>query len=583
MPAFVGIFYSINSVNLLQPRKLNLMRKYVLLLFIILVQFFNSQFRNSLYDNNQFNISLRGGLDFPSYDNQTKYIDYKPNLNLGISADYYFNWIGLGVDADYLSNKPKNSYPTENLYLGSTKLSDPTLTENKIQRYFFGIGPNFRWAISDQLGLTFKLKGGISNIKGGETLLISNNGATNYNLNSHQGYDEKNVFSGKGQLEFNWFFSENTGLNVGGYYLQHFKTKDLSQNGNSGYIPFTANNNQNVISPANADFRTSALDHEVHSVGFFAGLTFRFSSKDSSPNYGLIVIARDKETGLILPDTFVELYKNGKRTYFAKTNAQGVAFFKNIKPENYEIKGSLYNIDLISSKANKTEFVKNSMLKKEISTEAETFFVKGQVNICNSKDPLRYITVVIKNNETEVFHEIKTNVDGKFYFKADKNTTYNIYGKKGNYFSQTETVSSKNVDRTNTLFLNLQVCMEETTCGKPINLKNIHYDLDKYFIREDAKAELNKMVQFMKDNPNAKVELASHTDSRASDDYNKTLSQNRANAAVDYLVSKGIDKSRLKAIGYGETQLLNKCSNDIDCTEQQHQINRRTEMKVICP
>lgn len=223
------------------------------------------------------------------------------------------------------------------------------------------------------------------------------------------------------------------------------------------------------------------------------------------------------------------------------------------------------------------------MLKKEISTEAETFFVKGQVNICNSKDPLRYITVVIKNNETEVFHEIKTNVDGKFYFKADKNTTYNIYGKKGNYFSQTETVSSKNVDRTNTLFLNLQVCMEETTCGKPINLKNIHYDLDKYFIREDAKAELNKMVQFMKDNPNAKVELASHTDSRASDDYNKTLSQNRANAAVDYLVSKGIDKSRLKAIGYGETQLLNKCSNDIDCTEQQHQINRRTEMKVICP
>jgi len=560
------------------------MRKSVLLLFIILVQFFNSQFRNSLYDNNQFNISLRGGLDFPSYDNQTKYIDYKPNLNLGISADYYFNWIGLGIDADYLSNKPKNSYPTDNLYLGSTKLSDPTLNETKIQRYFFGIGPNFRYVINDDMALTFKLKGGISNIKGGETSLVSNNGSINYNLNSHQGYNDKNVFSGEGELEFNWFFSENIGLNIGGYYLQHFKTKDLSQNGNSsGYIPFTTNGDQNVISPANADFRTSALDNEVHSVVFFAGITYRFSSKDSSPNYGLSVIARDKETGLILPDTFVELYKNGKRAYFAKTNAQGVAFFKNIKPENYEIKGNLYNIDLISSKANKTEFVKNSMLKKEISTETETFFVKGQVNICNSKDPLRYITVVIKNNETEVVHEIKTNIDGKFYFKADKNTTYNIYGKKGNYFSQTETVSSKNVDRTNTLFLNLQVCMEETTCGKPINLKNIHYDLDKYFIREDAKAELNKMVQFMKDNPNVKVELASHTDSRASDDYNKTLSQNRANAAVDYLVSKGIDISRLKPIGYGETQLLNKCSNGIDCAESQHQINRRTEMKVICP
>lgn len=560
------------------------MRKSFLLFLILLVQFFNSQLRNSLYDGNQFNLSLRGGLDFPSYDNQTKYIDYKPNLNLGISADYYFNWIGLGIDADYLNNTPKSSYPTENLYLGTTKLSDPILSESKIQRYFFGIGPNFRWVINDQMGLTFKLKGGISNIKGGETSLISTSGTTNYKLSSHPGYDEKNIFSGKGQLEFNWFFSENIGLNVGGYYLQHFKTKDLITNGNSaGYISFTTSGTNNTISPANADIRTSDLNHEVHSVGVFAGITFRFSGKDSSPNYGLSVIARDKETGIILPDTFVELYKNGKRAYFAKTNSQGVAFFKNIKPENYEIKGSLYNIDLISSKADKSEFVKNSMLKKEISTEAETFFVTGQVNICNSKDPLRYIPVVIKNNETEVYSEIKTNIDGKFYFKADKNSTYNIYGKKGNYFSQTETVSSKNVDRSNTLFLNLQVCMEETTCGKPINLKNIHYDLDKYFIREDAKAELNKMVQFMKDNTNVKVELASHTDSRASDDYNKTLSQNRANAAVDYLVSKGITRSRLIAIGYGETRLLNKCSNDVDCSESLHQINRRTEMKVICP
>lgn len=551
---------------------------------MIFFQLCNSQFRNSLYDDNQINISLRGGLDFPSYDNQTKYIDYKPNLNLGISADYYFNWIGLGIDVDYLQNSPKNSYPTENLYLGNTKIADPTSSENKIQRYFFGLGPNFRWVITDDIGLTFKLKGGISNIKGGETSLTSTNGATIYNLNFHKGYDEKNVFSGKGELEFNWFFSENIGLNVGGYYLQHFKTKDLVANGNSsGHIPFTTANDRNTISPANAEIRTSALDHEAHSVGFFAGLTFRFPFKESGPNYGLSVIARDKETGEILPDTFIELYKNGKRAYFARTNSQGVAFFKNIKPDNYEIKGSLYNIDLISSTANKNEFIKNSTLKKEISTDKETFFVKGLVNICNSKNPLRDVTVVIKNNETEIVHEIKTNIEGKFYFKAEKNTTYNIYGKKGSYFSQTETITSKNVDRSNTLFLNLQVCMEETTCGKPINLKNIHYDLDKFFIREDAKAELNKLIQFMKDNPKVNVELSSHTDSRASDDYNKTLSQNRANAAVDYLVSKGIVKARLKPIGYGETKLLNKCSNNIDCTEAEHQANRRTEMKIICP
>ena len=560
------------------------MRKSLLFLSLISIHLIHSQFRNSLYDNNQINVSLRGGLDFPSYANQTKYIDYKPNLNLGISADYYFSWIGLGIDADYLANSPKSSYPNENLYLGNIKLSDPILSENKIQRYFFGIGPNFRWIINDDMGITFKLKGGISNIKGGETSLISANGGNTYNLNYHKGYDAQNVFSGKGELEFNWFFSENIGLNVGGYYLQHFKTQDLIQNSSaSGYIPFTTSNNQNILSPANAEIRSTALDHEIHSVGFFAGLTFRFPIKEEKPAYHLTVMAKDKETGLIIPDTFVELYKDGKRNYFAKTNSQGVAFFKNIKPDNYEIRGKLNNIELASTNANKSEFVKNSTLKKELSTDSDRFYVKGQVDICNTKDPLRDVTIVIKDSETELQQETKTNMNGKFYFLANKNTTYTIYGKKGNYFSQTEIVSSKNVDRSNTLYLNLQVCMEETTCGKSINLKNIHYDLDKFFIREDAKAELNKLVQFMKDNPTVKVELASHTDSRASDDYNKILSQNRADAAVDYLASKGIDKARLKPIGYGETQLLNKCSNDTDCTEEHHQMNRRTEMKVVCP
>ncbi len=556
------------------------MRKLITLVFIIFCQIINCQFRNTLYDNHQLTASLRGGLDFPSYDNQTQFIDYKYNINLGASVDFYFNWIGLGVNFDYLRNTTKNTYPTENLYNGSAPLSNINLKENKVERYFLGIGPNFRYIINDNLSLAFKLKGGISNIKGGETSLVSNF----YHLNYHNGYNEKNILTGKGQVELNWFFSEYVGLNVGGYYIQHFQAKDqINNNSVSGYIPFSESNNQYHINPSASEIRNNSLDHKIHSVGVFAGLTFRIPTGGSNPDYGLSVIAKDKETGLVLPDTFVELYKNGKRAYFARTNSQGVAFFKNIKPDNYEIKGSLYNIDLISNKAAKNEFVKNSTIKKEISTDPETFFVKGQVNICNSKNPLRDVTVVIRNNETDIYHEMKTDIDGKFYFKADKNSTYNIYGKKGNYFSQTETVTSQKVNRSNTLFLNLQVCMEETTCGKPINLKNIHYDLDKYFIREEAKAELNKLVQFMKDNPKINVELSSHTDSRASDDYNKTLSQNRANAAVDYLVSKGINKIRLKPIGYGETKLLNKCSNGVDCTEEQHQLNRRTEMKVICP
>jgi outer membrane protein OmpA-like peptidoglycan-associated protein len=77
------------------------------------------------------------------------------------------------------------------------------------------------------------------------------------------------------------------------------------------------------------------------------------------------------------------------------------------------------------------------------------------------------------------------------------------------------------------------------------------------------------------------IELSSHTDSRSSDAFNLQLSQKRAKAAVDYLISKGINKNRLIAIGYGETKLLNKCSNDVNCSEEEHAINRRTEFKIL--
>ena len=87
----------------------------------------------------------------------------------------------------------------------------------------------------------------------------------------------------------------------------------------------------------------------------------------------------------------------------------------------------------------------------------------------------------------------------------------------------------------------------------------------------------------MTDNPGVKVEVGSHTDCRSSFKYNQTLSQNRANASVAYIVSQGISKDRISGKGYGEMKLLNECADGVKCTEEQHSINRRTEMKVICP
>ena len=119
--------------------------------------------------------------------------------------------------------------------------------------------------------------------------------------------------------------------------------------------------------------------------------------------------------------------------------------------------------------------------------------------------------------------------------------------------------------------------LDRLALNKTFVLENIYYDLDKFNIRADAAAELDKLVQILKDNPTIKIELSSHTDDRSSDAYNNKLSQNRAQSAVDYIVSKGVEKDRLVAKGYGETRLIITKAQ----TEEEHQKNRRTEFTIL--
>jgi outer membrane protein OmpA-like peptidoglycan-associated protein len=111
-------------------------------------------------------------------------------------------------------------------------------------------------------------------------------------------------------------------------------------------------------------------------------------------------------------------------------------------------------------------------------------------------------------------------------------------------------------------------------------LNTIYYDLDKSNIRPDAAVELDKLVALMNQNPSLKINIASYTDSRASYDYNLALSQRRAQAAIDYLVTKGIAADRLSAKWYGKNNLVNNCIDGTNCTEAEHQLNRRTEFSV---
>ncbi len=112
-------------------------------------------------------------------------------------------------------------------------------------------------------------------------------------------------------------------------------------------------------------------------------------------------------------------------------------------------------------------------------------------------------------------------------------------------------------------------------------IENIYYDYDKYNIRPDAALELDKLVTVIKDNPAIKLEMGSHTDARGSDTYNMSLSRKRAQSAVEYLVTQGIDATSLTHRGYGETVLTNHCDDGVACSEENHQQNRRTELKIV--
>lgn len=188
--------------------------------------------------------------------------------------------------------------------------------------------------------------------------------------------------------------------------------------------------------------------------------------------------------------------------------------------------------------------------------------------------------IVMLYEEGKVIARGKTDHQGEIRFDVDKGLSYRVYGEREGYMADSASFSAVYPQRDTTiqLVLNLQPVNK---VGEKFVLENIYYDFDKHNIRPDAALILDKLVATMRNNPTLKIELSSHTDSRGAKKYNEKLSQRRAQAAVDYIVGKGIDRERLVAKGYGESRLVNKCADGVDCTPEEHQANRRTEVEVI--
>lgn len=190
------------------------------------------------------------------------------------------------------------------------------------------------------------------------------------------------------------------------------------------------------------------------------------------------------------------------------------------------------------------------------------------------------ISTVNATHSTTVTQQNQLN-DGSFNIPLEAESEFTISGKKAGYISNIEKVSTKGLNRSATLYVKLELAIEEAKVGQSIVLNNIYYNSGSTKIRPEASSDLEKLIKFLKDNPEFTIEIASHTDSRGSDATNLILSQARAQEVVNYLQKNGINKNRLIPKGYGETRLFNGCANGVNCTEAQHAQNRRTEFKVI--
>lgn len=249
---------------------------------------------------------------------------------------------------------------------------------------------------------------------------------------------------------------------------------------------------------------------------------------------------------------------------------------------NYPINSSGDDFAFSINRDNLTGFVSSSRADQDgiykFKKNDPTFRLFGRARKKGTDIPVEGVTVEITDEEThEVIKKI-SGQDGKFELKLEPKKTYLLLCTKEGCFTRTDKIITEGLKYSENFYADFIV--EEIEIGKPIVLENIYYDFDKCDIRKDAALELDNLVKLLEDNPEIEIEMGSHTDSRGPSRYNDVLSSRRALSAVRYLISQGIDPSRLTWKGYGKTKLVNDCDGTKWCTEEKHQENRRTVFKV---
>jgi outer membrane protein OmpA-like peptidoglycan-associated protein len=291
----------------------------------------------------------------------------------------------------------------------------------------------------------------------------------------------------------------------------------------------------------------------------------------------------DEETKNPLGNATVRIIENNVEVGTIETDDSG-KFTRCLNPSrNYEFRATKDNYTDSKSTLSSDQLLQAGTtgtsvqlsLKKKPNNIAN---VSGKVFNEDDKTAVPNQVVTLVNKSSGETITATTDNNGRYQFdNIALNTAFEIKTAKKDCGEPIENFNTNNITGTKTITMDFPLLCK----GDVIKIENIYYDYNKSDIRSDAALELDKVIKVLNKYPSMTIELRSHTDSRGKDAYNEKLSDSRAKSAAQYIISKGIESSRLKAKGYGEKELINKCINGVECDDKMHEENRRTEFKIL--
>ncbi len=291
----------------------------------------------------------------------------------------------------------------------------------------------------------------------------------------------------------------------------------------------------------------------------------------------VMIWVKDEATGQPLPDVELTLTSVDGGKVKGNTDKDGVFIFPKVLKGVYSLQGKLNNIDTEKKMLPAEQFDKNEATIALILLHNDPrFTLVGNAIDKNAGNPVNDVVVTVNNKTQASVAMTRSQANGQFKVQLEAASDFSVSGKKSGYFSNIEEVSTKGLSRSATLYVKLELEIQEAKQGQQIVLNKIFFETGKANLNTSASTDLNRLVKYMQDNATSRLEIQGHTDNTGSISTNNRLSQNRANAVVNYLVSQGVALSRLTAKGYGSSKPI-----DSNTSPEGRANNRRVEIKIL--